>query len=123
VSIFPTRILLATDGSKEAELAATTTVGLTKTTGSGLHVFNVEGARDVLGEQVKKMENLGGAVARGHARTGDVAKEVLNLAEERGASLIVMGSRGKGRIKRLAIGDVSDWVVRVVHCPVFMAHG
>jgi hypothetical protein len=82
VSIFPTKILLANDGSKEAELAATTAAGLTKTTGPGLHVLNVEGARDVLDEQVKKKENLDRVVARGHASTGDLAKEVLNLAEE-----------------------------------------
>jgi nucleotide-binding universal stress UspA family protein len=36
-------ILLAADGSKEAELAATTAVVLTKTTASGLRVLNVEG--------------------------------------------------------------------------------
>ncbi len=41
----------------------------------------------------------------------------------RGAGLIVMESRGKGRIKRLAIEDVSEWVVRHVHCPVFVARG
>jgi hypothetical protein len=70
VSIFPTRILLATDGSREAKPAATTAVCLTKTTGSGLRVLKVEGEQDVLGEHVKKIENLGGAVARGHARTG-----------------------------------------------------
>ena len=34
---FPTKILLATDGSKNAELAATTAVGLAKITGSELH--------------------------------------------------------------------------------------
>jgi nucleotide-binding universal stress UspA family protein len=53
VSIFPARILLPTDGSKEAELAARSAVGLTKTTASGLRVLNVEGRRDVLDEQVR----------------------------------------------------------------------
>jgi nucleotide-binding universal stress UspA family protein len=121
VSIFPTRILLATDGSKEAELAATTAVGLTKATASELHVLNVEPAQDVLDEHVKEIENLGGAVARSHARTGDVTKEVLDLAEKLGAGLIVMGSRGKGRIKRLAMGSVSDSVARHAHCCVMVA--
>ncbi len=53
MSIFSARILLATDGSKEAELATTAAVGLTKTTGSGLRVLNVEVARDVFDEQVR----------------------------------------------------------------------
>lgn len=54
MSIFPTRILLTTDGLKEADLVATTAVGLTTPTGSELHVLNIEEARDVLDEQVKK---------------------------------------------------------------------
>jgi hypothetical protein len=36
MSIFPTRILLATDGSKEAELAATTAADLSVRTDSAL---------------------------------------------------------------------------------------
>jgi nucleotide-binding universal stress UspA family protein len=40
MSIFPTRILFATDGSKDAELAATTAVGLAVITGSEPHVVH-----------------------------------------------------------------------------------
>jgi nucleotide-binding universal stress UspA family protein len=42
MSIFPTTVLLATDGSKEAELAATTAVDLANSTSSKLHVVLVE---------------------------------------------------------------------------------
>src|SRR5215217_9793 len=38
MSIFPTRILLATDGSEEATLAAQTAIDLANKTGSELHV-------------------------------------------------------------------------------------
>src|SRR5215217_1886785 len=38
MSIFPTRILLATDGSEEATLAAQTAIDLVGKTGSELHV-------------------------------------------------------------------------------------
>ena len=42
MSIFPTRVLLATDGSKEADLAADTALGLVRRTGgSELHVVHV----------------------------------------------------------------------------------
>ena len=34
MTIFPTRILFASDGSEDSELAATTAVGLAKVTGS-----------------------------------------------------------------------------------------
>jgi hypothetical protein len=39
MSIFPTRILLATDGSEEAELATRTAADLAEGIGSGLHAM------------------------------------------------------------------------------------
>ena len=39
--MFPTTILLATDGSKEAQLAATTAADLANSTNSELHVVHV----------------------------------------------------------------------------------
>src|SRR5215207_8903266 len=41
MSIFPTKILLATDGSEEAKLALRTAVDLANSTGSELHVVIV----------------------------------------------------------------------------------
>ena len=41
MSIFPTTILLATDGSKEAELAASTAADLAERTDSELHIIHV----------------------------------------------------------------------------------
>jgi hypothetical protein len=38
MSIFPTKILLATDGSREAELAFASAADLSEKTGSELHV-------------------------------------------------------------------------------------
>jgi nucleotide-binding universal stress UspA family protein len=139
MSIFPTRILLATDGSEDAELAATTVAGLTKVTDSEVHVVNVgviapallepldveparveQEVRRILDEQIKKIENIEGPVAQSHVRVGDAAKEVVNLAEEIGVGLIAVGSRGRGRIERLLMGSVSDAVVRHAHCPVMV---
>ena len=42
MSIFPTTVLLATDGSKDAELAATTTIDLTNSTSSELRIVFVK---------------------------------------------------------------------------------
>ena len=44
MTIFPTKILLATDGSREAELAASTAANLAKIHNSELHVVYVEPA-------------------------------------------------------------------------------
>jgi nucleotide-binding universal stress UspA family protein len=44
----------------------------------------------------------------------------VEVAEDIGAGLIVMGSRGLGGIRRALIGSVSDSVVRHAHCPVLI---
>jgi nucleotide-binding universal stress UspA family protein len=147
MSIFPTRILLATDGSEEAELALKTAVDLADCTNSELHVATVapeyhpahfevpetgrlldearraieREAREVLDGQVKKIEEAGGIVAEAHLRTGGRRdQEILQVGEEISAGLIVMGSRGLGGLRRALIGSVSDSVVRHAHCPVLV---
>ncbi len=44
----------------------------------------------------------------------------MRVAEEIGAGLIVMGSRGLGGIRRALMGSVSDSVIRHAHCPVLV---
>jgi nucleotide-binding universal stress UspA family protein len=139
VSIFPTKVLLATDGSGDAELAATTAASLAKSTGSELHVVHVwrpvpsvhfdalirqemrREAQEILDAQVKKIEGLGATVAKAHLREGDASEEITALAAEIGVGLAAVGSRGRGKIRRLLMGSVSDAVVRHAHCPVVVA--
>ena len=137
MSIFPTAILLATDGSREAELAATTAVDLAKSTKSELHVVHVgeflptmlaqtevepaqleREAREQLDEQVRRIEEAGGTLKEAHLRLGRADEEIVDVAHEMGAGFIVMGSRGHGRMRRALMGSVSDSVVRHAHCPV-----
>jgi nucleotide-binding universal stress UspA family protein len=154
MSIFPTKILLATDGSREADLAARTAADLAQKTNSELHVVHAFGiapvgppvypeatdlqsveyeaeseqrqriseqrAREVLEAEVQKVRSFGDTVAQGHLIEGRVAPEIVGLAEEIGAGLIVMGSRGLGGIRRALMGSVSDSVVRHAHCPVMV---
>jgi nucleotide-binding universal stress UspA family protein len=142
MSIFPTRVLLATDGSKDAELATTTAVDLANNTSCELHIVYVEQAvyvpggagfwsgvpsgyleqqaRKQLDAMVEKVRSAGGEVAEAHLRVGNAAPEIVALAEEIEAGLMVMGSRGQGGIRRALIGSVSEAVVRHVHCPVLV---
>jgi nucleotide-binding universal stress UspA family protein len=138
MSIFPTKILLATDGSEDAELAATTVVGLARNTASELHVVHTwrtvpsvhfdalvrqemeREAQEVLDEQVKQIEGLGGTLAQARLSEGGASEEIVALAEEIGVGLVAMGSRGRGRIRRALMGSVSDAVVRHAHCPVMV---
>jgi nucleotide-binding universal stress UspA family protein len=69
---------------------------------------------------VEKVRTFGGTVAEEHLVEGRVAPEIVGLAEEIGAGLIVMGSRGLGGIRRALMGRVSDSVVQHAHCPVLV---
>jgi nucleotide-binding universal stress UspA family protein len=154
MSIFPTKVLVATDGSREAHLAAQTAADLSNKTHSELHLVHVFGiapvgppvypeattlqsaefeaesdqrqriteqrAREVLDAEVQRIRSGGATVAGEHLIEGWVAPGIVGLAEELGAGLIVMGSRGLGGIRRALMGSVSDSVVRHAHCPVMV---
>jgi nucleotide-binding universal stress UspA family protein len=145
MSIFPTRILLATDGSEEAEQAALTAVELALRTASELHVVHVgvlphflesypgtlgyhgrlyeqiqEQSRELLRKESWRVKAAGGTLAGSHLRMGKVDLEIVALAEELGADLIVMGCRGYRGIRRAIEGSVSDGVIRHARCPVLV---
>ena len=118
MSIFPTTILLATDGSEEALLASTTAADLAEKTNSELHVLTVgpdyplyelpehpaefedvlrenrRRAKEVLEQQAKRIEESGVSVKETHLLEGRADEEIVELAEEIGAGLIVMGTAG-----------------------------
>jgi len=49
---------------------------------------------------------------------GDVAREILRVAQETGADLIVMGTHGRTGLSRLLMGSVAEMVMRKALCPV-----
>jgi nucleotide-binding universal stress UspA family protein len=53
-----------------------------------------------------------------HVLRGSPGESLCSLARELNARAIVMGSRGRGGIKRALLGSVSDHVVRNAPCPV-----
>jgi nucleotide-binding universal stress UspA family protein len=152
MSIFPTKVLLATDGSREAELAAAAAAELAGRTGSELHVVHVghmppafyespgaitldpdlqgrmqeraeEEIRTRLEPEVRRIRETGGKVAGAHVRLGRPDAEIVGLAEELRAGLIVLGSRGLGPLRSALMGSVSHSVVRHAHCPVLVVRG
>lgn len=52
---------------------------------------------------------------------GDPGRALCDFAAERGATVIVAGSRGRGGIKRAVLGSVSDHLVRNAPCPVLLS--
>jgi len=54
---------------------------------------------------------------------GDPVDELLVFAEREHIDVIVIGSTGKGFIKRKVLGSVSDKVVRNAKCSVYVIRG
>lgn len=51
---------------------------------------------------------------------GSPAEAIINVAETRKSDIIVMGSRGLGRLAELVLGSTSQKVVAHAHCPVLI---
>ncbi len=140
---WPTKILLASDNSKDAALAARAAVDISEKTGSELHVVHTwqvpippaytryplpsnppywyeQEAGDLLTAQVNRIEEAGGTVVEAHLRKGRPAEEIVGLAEELRADLIVVGNSELGAVKRLVVGSVSEGVVRLASRPVLV---
>jgi nucleotide-binding universal stress UspA family protein len=142
---FPRRILLATDGSEGADLAASRAVELAQRTDSELHLVHVgcapvflngepgtrgydrmlleeieAEARELLRKLSWRVKVAGGEVAGTHLGTGEVDLEIVGLAKKLGADLIVLGCRGRRGIRRAVGGSVSDAVIRNAPCPVLV---
>ena len=75
----------------------------------------VQAARAVL-EQARSTLELPDAEMM--ITTGSPGPSLCELAASLGASVIVMGTRGLGGIRRAVLGSVSDHVVRNAPCPV-----
>jgi nucleotide-binding universal stress UspA family protein len=56
-----------------------------------------------------------------HARIGKPAREILGVAKDVGADLIIVGSKGVTGLERAVVGSVSEKVVREAGCTVEVA--
>lgn len=114
-------VLLATDGSDDAALAARLAVDLCAKTGAELDVVHVwqrakwllsspgtvlrsdlpkESAARLLKEQVERIRTAGGKVEGSHLRMGHPAHEIAILGGELNADLVVVGTQGIGTTRR-----------------------
>ena len=140
-----TKMLLATDGSEEADLATRAAVELVEATASELHLVYVEPlpdfmkngtgtpgydhqlykmieaqARETLRKLIWRVKVAGGAVAKAHLRMGVVAEEIVALADELEVDLVIVGRRGLRGIRRALLGSISESVLRHARCPVMV---
>jgi nucleotide-binding universal stress UspA family protein len=144
--IFPASILLVTDGSREATLAAEAAVELANGTGSELHVMHVVStvpempyprrfakertealleakklhALTWLDKRVAWIEKIGGKVAGSHYREGKPDEEVVRLGEELDVGLVLMGDRNLTWFERTFVKSFSQRVLSRANRPVLV---
>lgn len=144
-SIFPTKILVATDGSPSSARAVQEAADLAHETNSELHVAHVmpvstlysaadmvlaagiplydesrKKAERVLNEDVERVKEAGARAAEAYLLEGKPDVEIVAIAEKMDAGLIVVGSRGLGALARTLVGSTSTSIVRHAHCPVMV---
>ena len=141
MSVFPTKILLATDGSEDAAQAREVAADLASRSGSELHLVHVwhdvpspyahafvkrelkRQGQEVIDAQKSKIEDAGVSVAATHLRGGRTHEEIIELSEELEVGLLVLGSRGLGAVRRILLGSHSEAIVHHARVPVLVLRG
>jgi nucleotide-binding universal stress UspA family protein len=140
------RILVGTDGSETATEAVRQAIELAKLTGARLDIvgafepipqsrlrgeasqapgdvqYAVSAREDVNAtlDNAVGMARRDGVTAEAYPREGDPADAILDVAEESGADLIVVGNKGMTGAKRFLLGSVPNKVSHHAPCGVYI---
>jgi nucleotide-binding universal stress UspA family protein len=135
------KILIATDGSKFSEAAATKAIDFARAYGGQLMIVSVvdvpaefygeaPGAWDNLVTKARGfVEKIASQAEAAGVRTETMVKEaeawksIAAVAEEHKADTIIMGSHGRTGLKRLLMGSVTEKVIGNAPCPVLVTKG
>jgi nucleotide-binding universal stress UspA family protein len=139
-------IVIGTDGSETAKEAVRQATELAKTLGSEIHLVSAyepvpegrlrqeradvpdelqwrvnpkEDVNTTLEQAGKELEEAGVKVEI-HAREGDPADAILDVAEEQNADLIVVGNKGMTGARRFLLGSVPNKVSHHAPCSVMI---
>ena len=119
-------IVVGTDGSETAELALQRAGELAKATGASLHVVSAHDGAIPPDVTTALLERSAGALhVRGiecesHPRRGDAAEALLSVADQEGADMIVVGSKGMHGSRRFLLGSVPDKISHHAPCSVLI---
>jgi nucleotide-binding universal stress UspA family protein len=137
-------IVVGTDGSQTAREAVRQAVELARRLGARLDIVSAyepagrlrEEAQQVPGDlqwMVNAREDVdatlreaaaeseaAGVATETYARQGDPADAILDVAEERGADLIVVGNKGMTGAKRFLLGSVPNKISHHAPCSVLI---
>jgi nucleotide-binding universal stress UspA family protein len=123
------RLLLATDGSRYSDNAATAAMRLAKTCPAEVTVVSVAPEGDTGKawadaeanvERVLGFLREEGVAGRGQVLTGRPDVAIVEAARTEGADLIVVGSHGRTGLERLLVGSVSERVIGHTECAVLV---
>jgi nucleotide-binding universal stress UspA family protein len=132
------RVLVAVDDSAPSRWAVQTGVEFAQALGARVLLLHVVVPQmlvmdiPITAEELDGEARLRGAELLGRMRTlvpegiacdcmqleGDPSHEIVAAAENSGVGLIVMGTRGAGRLSHFLLGSTADGVIRRAHCPV-----
>ena len=135
-------IVVGTDGSPNSDLAVKQAAEIAKGNGAKVHLviaypdeptFGETIASSAKRERIDLREVAESVVARvaaepelvgidvmTHAREGEPARVILDVAEEQGASLIAVGARGLTGLKRFLLGSVSSKLAHHTRCSLLI---
>lgn len=133
------KILVGTDGSDTASLAVRQAGELAVSLGAVVHVVAVyagavrpdfadradrdkvaNATQEVLGRASEQLRSLGVTEVHEHPADGDPAEAILDIAEQVGADLVVVGNKGVSGVRRFLLGSVAQKVVQHAPCAVLV---
>jgi nucleotide-binding universal stress UspA family protein len=114
-------VILADDGSRHARVAERLVTGWPLFGGLAVTVVTVADPTFPYASAAAERLRAAGFDATTEVRTGDPADQVIASARERGAGLIVVGTRGQTRLRRLILGSVAQKVLLNAPCSVLIA--
>jgi nucleotide-binding universal stress UspA family protein len=79
-------------------------------------------AKRALGARVAALRTRG-LRARGVLSSGSAHRQIVEIARSQGAAMIVMATRGRGRVARWLLGSTTERVIRLAPCPVLTVLG
>jgi nucleotide-binding universal stress UspA family protein len=124
------KILVASDGSESALQAVRLTAGIPWESGTGVHLAAVSAWDGPSSADLDRHLALAAELlaASGHATScamlaGRPASALIDEARRFGADLLVVGSRGRGRLASMLLGSVSAEIVEQAGCSVLISRG
>jgi nucleotide-binding universal stress UspA family protein len=141
-------VLVATDGSETANRAVERAARVAAAVGARVHVLTAyeplraprvaagrgapaevgewhigsDSRADAILDEACSAMRVAGVEAEAHARKGSPAEAIIDVAEEIGADLIVVGNKGLAGTRRYLLGSVPDKVSHHAPCSVLIVH-